>query len=140
MSFDEALFRFLSKSRTIRSLVGNKIFMDWAPPGTARPYITRIKISNQHPKHLTGSVGIGMKSIQIDVWADTDGDREKIGEALRNRLDTFVGRMERVFINYCFLTDENDSAEVRQDGGNTPIYRRRQDYDFAVTESIPNYR
>lgn len=140
MTFDEALFNFLQRSKTISELVGDRIFMDWAPSGTKRPYITRLKFSNQHEKNLSGGSGIGMQSIQIDVWADDDETREKIGQALRNRLDTFVGKMQKVFINHCLLTDENDSAEPRQDGSNTPIYRRRMDFDFGVTESVPNFR
>lgn len=57
---------------TIKGLVSNRCFPDFAPLSTARPYITYVQIGGEAISYLDNTVPDGkIGRFQINVWGDT---------------------------------------------------------------------
>lgn len=75
----------------LKSLVGNRVYPDVAPPNTTRPYITYQQIGGR-PINFVEAAVPSMKNgrWQINVWADTRASAAAISQQASDALKTTI--------------------------------------------------
>jgi len=80
MSFEEALFTVLS---TADGALGSRVFPDFAPVRTQRPYCTWQQIGGAVINPLDHTIpDFRLPDVQINVWADTRKEAKRIALAI----------------------------------------------------------
>ena len=72
---DEALQDHCLSDATLRRLVGERVFPEFAPASAAIPYVLRSRISNPPHDHLGGEAAIGSPTFQFTVVASSQSNR-----------------------------------------------------------------
>lgn len=87
---------------TLKGLVGNRVFPDFAKVETARPYITYQQIGGAVINVLSNEVATKKNSrIQINVWSDSRIEANQLMLAIESAMVTsnlFTSRPESAFI------------------------------------------
>lgn len=143
MSFNSALYHYLSSNAAIASLVGTRIYPQRAESGAARPYITYAKIGNDHVHHQGGAAGLTSAMRQLDVWADSALSAESVYDALRTALDGMSGTMGtgayETTVESILIVDDDEGFEKPTDGSQQATYRHRVDITIWHRETVPTF-
>lgn len=125
---DEALQDHCLSDATLRKLVGERVYPDFAPASAAVPYVLRSRISNPPHDHLAGEAAIGSPTYQFTVVASSNRERNEVAAALRACLSRYSGPMgtEDVEIG---SPDESDDVETASDGSERRLFVRRMDFE-----------
>ena len=101
------------------------------------PSVTYQRIDAQRVKSTEGPSCLADARVQFDVWATTWNEARQIADAIRVKLDGFVGTATAQFspteafkIQGIFIRSERDLYD-----GETELYRISQDYDVWYTET-----
>ena len=125
---DEALQDHCLSDATLRKLVGERIFPEFAPASAAVPYVLRSRISNPPHDHLGGEAAIASPTFQFTVVAGSSRERNEVAAALRACLSRYSGPMgtEDVEIS---SPEEADDVESASDGSERRLFVRRLDFE-----------
>jgi hypothetical protein len=125
---DEALQDHCLSDATLRRLVGERVYPDFAPASAVVPYVLRSRISNPPHDHLAGEAAIGNPTYQFTVVAASNRERNEVGAALRACLSRYSGPMgtEDVEIG---SPEEADDVEAAGDGSERRLFVRRLDFE-----------
>jgi len=125
---DEALQDHCLCDATLRRLVGERIFPEFAPASAQVPYVLRTRLSNPPHDHLAGEAAIGSPTYQFTVVASSNRERNEVAGALRTCLSRYSGPMgtEDVEIS---SPEEADDVETASDGSERRLFVRRLDFE-----------
>ena len=110
--------------------------MGASPSDVQLPYITFVKISNEHIMHIAGSSGIERPRYQVDIWASTSKDAGEIALSVRHALE---GKSpEGTDFIFPYVEDETEGFEPPIDGSNQGTFRVSQDFIiWAYEQTTP---
>jgi hypothetical protein len=125
---DEALQDHCLSDATLRRLVAERIFPDFAPASAAVPYVVRTRISSPPHDHLAGEAAIGSPTYQFTVVAESSRERGAVADALRACLSRYSGSMGTEDVEVS-SPDEADDVEAANDGSERRLFVRRLDFE-----------
>lgn len=98
-------------------LVGDRIYPDVAPEGTARPYLTYQQVGGKALNYLEGTVpGKRNARMQVNVWADTRLAASELSERAEDALRLAAGLQAEVLGARVSLFEEDTKLRgARQD-------------------------
>lgn len=138
-----ALRYLLTTSAAVTALVGSRVSPGFVSELSAFPFIAYSLIASQHERHLQGPSGLVFRRYQLDIYSRLNSELCAISDAIRNRLDGYVGvvtigadslRMQNVE-----LLDQRDNYISPTDGSDVGIYRRSLDFRISHGETIPTH-
>lgn len=111
MSIDVQVFAVLSP------LVGDRVYPDVAPEGTARPYLTYQQVGGRSLNYLGGSIpGKRNARIQVNAWADTRLAASELSEQAEDALRLAPGLQAEVLGARVSIFEEDTKLRgARQD-------------------------
>lgn len=125
---DEALQDHCLGDVTLRRLVGDRIYPEFAPATAAVPYVLRSRISNPRHDHLAGEAAIASPTYQFTVVAGSNRERHQVADALRACLSRYSGPMGREDVEIS-SPEEADDVESAADGSERRLFVRRLDFE-----------
>jgi Protein of unknown function (DUF3168) len=125
---DEALQDHCLADATLRGLVGERIYPEFAPASAAVPYVLRSRISNPPHDTMTGEAAIASPTFQFTVVASSSRERNAVSEALRACLSRYSGPMGTEDVDV-MSPDESDDVETAVDGSERRLFVRRMDFE-----------
>jgi len=125
---DEALQDHCLSDATLRKLVGDRVFPEFAPASAVVPYVLRSRISNPPHDHLGGEAAIGSPTFQFTVVASSNRERNEVGAALRACLSRYSGPMGTEDVEVS-SPEEADDVETAVDGSERRLFVRRMDFE-----------
>jgi hypothetical protein len=125
---DEALQDHCLSDATLRRLVGERIFPEFAPASAVVPYVLRSRISNPPHDHLGGEAAIGSPTFQFTVVASSNRERNEVAGALRACLSRYSGPMGTEDVEVS-SPEEADDVETASDGSERRLFVRRMDFE-----------
>ena len=100
-----------------------RLHIDVAPQDTVRPYGTLQTIQDSSVHHQGGVCALRDPLVQVDVWAETAEERDRLAEHFRARLDFLNGTQPDAHVRVVSLERVQNSAEPRNDGSGTYTFR-----------------
>lgn len=103
---------------------------------TPYPSIVINDLSNEPTYSLAGEVGNHTSVIQIDVWTDGTGGKQRaneLGELVRNRLNGYRGQFGTGCTGTAHMIRNNSLHAQPTDGSD--VHRRRVSMDFQIIHS-----
>ncbi len=131
---EEGLTQKLLNESGVFDEVGNSIFPEIAPHGTAAPYIVMSKVSGTHEHVLGGTAGLVFNRIQLDMWSDTIRGSRIIADEVRKAIDGYSGVMGNLYAQHCIMEDEGTEVEFGEKNREQRAFGVRQDYIIAHSE------
>ena len=125
---DEALQDHCLSDATLRRLVNDRIYPDFAPASAAVPYVVRSRISNPPHDHLAGEAAIASPTFQFTVVASSNRERNEVAAALRASLSRYSGPMGTEDVEVS-SPEEADDIESAADGSERRLFVRRLDFE-----------
>lgn len=135
MSVASDLRSFLLADATLTGLVGLRVHPAILPQSGPFPAITYQWTSGTRYQTSDGPVGLSRPRIQLDCWAETYLQAEAVFEALRRRLDGFVGVMggsPGTPVQGVFFESERDGPYEPE----AKLYRRSADFFVFFEETV----
>ena len=139
MNIITELHKYLSASATVTALTSTRLYQthlpqsyNWASGLTA---LSMNRISESHPYHLTGSGGVAVARVQIDIWGLTEDQVHTCGEAVRLVLQSHRGVIGGVTCLGVDLDDINSLPEAPID--NSSQWRQHLAYDYLIAYRVP---
>lgn len=126
-----ALYAYLSADPQLVSLVGDRIYANWAAPETPEPYviISRIDDFNFAP-HQGGRTEATQSTIQLDIWALYSLAVENVVTRLKQLLDGFQTQlMDTVWVYSTRLTSVFDGPLSPNDGSQAATARSTMSFE-----------
>lgn len=117
-----ALYQALLADAAVAALLDGasanpRVFIDVAPQGTRRPYVTLQTIQDSSVHHVGGVEALRDPLVQVDAWGSTAAERDELAAALRARLDGLANLdVADAFVRVVALERVQNSAEPRNDG------------------------
>lgn len=132
----------LEASSNIANEFGERIYADVAPQSVTYPFILLSDLSGQPEYALDGEVGTHISQIQVDVWTDGTGGKQKaneLGELVRNRLSGYRGTIGDGAYGTIRMIRNDTTAPPPLEGSSE--HRRRVSMDFEVIHSadVPTF-
>jgi hypothetical protein len=130
---------YLLAQSSITTLIGQRLYLSRIPlPGTY-PCVSYRRVSGGHFHDLQGSRGYCEAAIEIEVWSDDSEEVESVGDAIRQKLQGFVGTMGSTTVKRVTLDDEQDSFLPPIEGSDTGVHRTTFRYTIGFGVTIPTY-
>jgi len=126
---DEALQDHCLADLTLRRLVAERIFPDFAPASTRVPYVVRSRLSNPPHDHLAGEAAIASPTYQFTVISSSNRERNEVAGALRACLSRYSGPMGTEDVEVS-SPEEADDVETAGDGSERRLFVRRLDFEI----------
>jgi hypothetical protein len=126
---DEALQDHCLSDATLRRLVAERIYPEFAPSDTRTPYVVRTRISNPPHDHLAGEAAIASPTFQFTVVAGSNRERNDVAGALRACLSRYSGAMGTEDVEVS-SPEEADDVETAGDGSERRLFVRRLDFEI----------
>jgi hypothetical protein len=112
MSIETALVYVLQHNGPIASLVGDRIYPNFAERDSVHPCIIYTKIDGTDVKSADGSTDLTYSHFQVTCWADTYGEAVVLRDAVKACLDDYVGTVSTIQIVDCVATSDFDSPSL----------------------------
>ena len=132
---DEALQDHCLSDATLRRLVGDRIYPDFAPASAAVPYVLRSRLSNPPHDHLAGEAAIASPTFQFTVVAASNKQRNEVADALRAALSRYSGPMGTEDVEVS-SPEEADDLESAADGSERRLFVRRLDFEVWHSKEV----
>lgn len=132
----------LEASTAIANEFGERIYADVAPQNVAYPFILLSDLSAQPEYALSGEASAHTSQIQVDVWTDGTGGKQKaneLGELVRNRLSGYRGTIGSGAYGTIRQIRSDTTAPPPLEGSDQ--HRRRVSIDYEVIHSadVPTF-
>ena len=124
MTFEQAVYAYLSTYTPLSTIIGTKIFPGMAPQGISPPYIIRQRISKPryHDFSDADDSSLVRPRHQFDVYSLSYSESLNIMGALKDALLNFSGAMNTLNISWIDWTNEIEMYE-----NDTLLYRQSID-------------
>ena len=109
MSIKNAIYTHLQTVGAVTSLIGTSLYPLQAPQQKATPYVVYTLMDADRQHHMRGTTLSVFKTLQMDIYANTDTKADSISTALLNALDSLQGLIQTVQIEFCLNNDEDDA-------------------------------
>lgn len=141
----------LTASTNIADAFSDRIFPDSIPQeirdstGTRRelyPAIVLSEISGQPEYDLSGESGVHTTQMQLDIYTDGTGGRQKaneLSELVRNRLSGYRGQFGSGASGTCRLIRPATAIQPPTDASDTKRYRVSMDFEIIHTADVPDF-
>lgn len=132
----------LTNSTAIANEVADRVYADIAPQRTEYPYILLGEVSALPEYHLGGEVGTHTTQVQVDVWTDGTGGRQKaneIGELVRNRLSGYRGQFGTGVYGTSHMTTSHASSEPPPEGSDQHRQRVTMQFELIHSADVPTF-
>lgn len=104
----------------LKGLVGNRVFPDFAPVSTQRPYITYVQIGGEAVSFIENALPSKKNGMyQVNVWAQTRADSAQV--ALQ---------VEAALVVASVFQARPMSAVISDYDPDIPVYGTRQDFSI----------
>jgi len=137
MSLKTDLVAFLLGESAITDVFGTRVYSQFAPTSSGKPYITIQRLDSPGTYHMDGESGIAKPFFQIDVWAADSASAETGAEALRNVLGGYRGTMGSTDIRRAFLYNQRDDFIPNDDGSQGGTFRISMDFTIWYFRAVP---
>ena len=134
----KALWYHLTQDSAISALVSTRVYHQFAPSGTALPYVTYQRISHDHMRHLTAGSSHAVARYQVDGWAKDTQGADALAEAIREALDNYRGNMGEsgdTVAAVSFLESDRDDMVGPSDDAQPKTFRVSLDFSIAHAET-----
>ena len=133
---DEALQDHCLADLTLRRLVADRLYPDFAPASAKVPSVVRTRLSNPRHDHLGGEAAIASPTYQFTVVASSNQERNAVAGALRACLSRYSGPMGTTDVEVS-SPEEADDIELAGDGSERRLFVRRLDFEvWHATEPV----
>ncbi len=133
---DEALQDHCLADLTLRRLVADRLYPEFAPASAKVPYVVRTRLSNPRHDHLWGEAAIASPTYQFTVVASSNQERNAVAGALRACLSRYSGPMGTADVEVS-SPEEADDIESAGDGSERRLFVRRLDFEvWHATEPV----
>lgn len=103
--------------------VCTRVYPDFAPPTTPRPYVTYQRIGGDALNYIDNAIPTTRHaSVQVNVWADT-----------RLSATTLIGQIEDALRTASAFTARPQSAALDDYDADVPVYSTLMDFDIWAT-------
>ena len=116
---------FLLADAGILALVVDRVYSDVLSQGKPSPSIVMTLIDGDSIYSTTGLSGLGRVKVQLDVYADTPGNRYTLAELVRLRMAAYVGIIGAGYAQGIFLDASRDMYD-------DAAKQYRRSLDFSV--------
>lgn len=113
----KSLYTLLRACAPLREIVGDDIYAKAAPADLDGAYVVYHRITSTHDHHLVGTGRLAMARYQLDLWAPTGDQVERMADAIREGLFKFRGTVEGLEIKDIVFESVVDQYEAPT-GGN----------------------
>ncbi len=134
MSIKQAVYDRLRGDATLAAVVGDRIYPDILPQQPAFPALTYIRRSVDRHKTFCGTGEMARSSFQVDAWALTYEDAERVAQHVRTSLVDFKGIMAGspgVAVSDVRLENEFDLSDLEPG-----LFRVSMDFLISHDETI----
>lgn len=115
MTFEADLFTVISGAD---AALGTRVFPDFAPASTQRPYATYQCIGGSAVNPLDNSIpNVRLPDVQVNVWADTRKEAKRLALAIEAAMHSAVA-----------FTATRYGEPVSDFDADIPVYGSRQDF------------
>lgn len=90
---------FLLADTAIAAVVGDRVFEQVLPQGTAVPSIRIWIVDGKSQEHLEGGSGLAMDRVQVDCYASTPPAADSLSTLVRLRLQGHIGAMADTYVD-----------------------------------------
>ena len=123
----DVIYSLLSNDATVSAIVGTKIFPFVAIEDIKYPYIVYDNLGVE-PTQCKGEVSsLDTISVNIELYSETLGEIEDLGNKVRTALDRVSGTTETVVVQSISFRDE-DGGYADEDR----VYLKIQSYQFRI--------
>lgn len=143
------LLAYLMDQSSVTDLIGTRMTLSripidvyGVPMSGPYPCVSYRRTSAGHHHNLDGSQGCCEADFEFDVWGDDTEEVEAVGEAIRLKLQGFVGTMGSgpgTTVFKVTLINEQDFFHPPQDGSDGGIHRTTFSYNIGFDVAIPTY-
>lgn len=133
------LYEYLTDQDTITDIVSDRIYPNHLTESAVFPALTFQLAGAKREDTLLGPCGIVDLVYQIDSYSLNHLEAVQLSEAVRLKLQGYMGVMGASEVLYIQLLAEENRAEPPVDGSDNWIYRKYQKYKIRCRESIPSY-
>lgn len=119
MTDREAVHRLLT---TYNPLTGIPSYPGWVTDKQP-PYVTIFRVSKVRNRTLQGDTGLYQSRFQIDVWAGTQAECDRIVGHVTARLHDYSGTVGQVIVRQSHVDTEQDFPEPPVASGQ-PLFRQ----------------
>lgn len=131
------LYSFLTGKTAITTLVSTRVYPQMLPQNATLPAITWHCYGVESEYQLDGATGWAIASYQIDIWANTLASATAIGEAVRNALQGYSGKIGNDTVHVVLLQNQILLYEAPARSDDQPIHHCAQQYRIIYPESLP---
>lgn len=133
----------LLASTAIVNAFSNRVFPEVIPQGSNQyPAIVLNDISNAPEYYLGGESGMHTSTVQVDVWTDGTGGKQKaneLGELVRNRLSGYRGQFGTGVYGTARMISNNSNAAAPVDASDNHRRRVSMDFEFIHSAAVPDF-
>jgi len=116
---------------------GVRIRVGRIPQGMPLPYVRLAEIGGAPDYSLAGELGDLAKTVQMDVWAETEQAADDIAELIRLApLSGYRGTWDGTRVQAVEITAETGTVEDPRDGSDTGRFRNTRDYRIHFQRTV----
>ena len=133
---EKAIRKILKNTSAIYSLIGDRIYPDFAAEGRDMPYAVISRASTEPDHHMGGVSGLKYVSVDVAVYHETKQELITLAQLFETALDgvndrtTVTISAESIPIARLWMTDQSDESISLADGKGRKIYGIRQLYEM----------
>ena len=140
MSFKSDLYEYLKADADVSALVGTRIYPEFAPEKSAKPFIVFRKINNKTIHHLGAPASLNQDDYEFDTVSTTAIQAEDLGQKLRLLLDGYTGVMNgNTNVRRMFQENYTDVVASPQNGTDEVLYTVSLNYSIWYQHSTSSY-
>ncbi len=133
----------LISSTAIVNAFSDNIYADFIPQSERPQYAIVINdLSNDPTYDLGGEVGLHTSHVQIDIWTDGTGQKNKaneLGELVRNMLSGYRGQFGDGVYGTSRMIRNNTVTSPPVDGSDQHRWRVSMDFEVIHSADVPTF-
>ena len=118
------------------ALVSTRVYPDILPQRVATyPAVVLSMVTEDSTIHQAGISGLGMATIQVDVYAKTRLSAAAVMEQIRLALSDYKGTSQSVVVRHMYPRTGFTTYEPPSDSSDLGLYRHSRDFAAAYVEA-----
>lgn len=133
MTIERALYSYLTTHETVSPLLSTRMYPEMAPTERSRefPYATYSQNNELPVHHMRGFGGLTNAHLTLDVWSETQPQREALAKVIQSAIDTWAPEArENVDVRRAIVSDQSDDYVPPTDGSERGVYQRSMNLDI----------
>lgn len=121
---DENMVAFLKADATVSRLCGGRIHKNKIKQGSIRPHVWFARESSEQEDTLDDANGAApfRHFYDVEIVADTNGEADRLAEAVRARCHLFTGTFGDSTVKRIFAEVQDEQYEPHNVGGDTGLH------------------